>query len=84
MEVPDYYTGFTQVEVEQILAVQKGELKKALASYSESGTSVTKRQVAEINAIIKGCQNALRRFAPTTYGRRRRVAFSRVGGCLSR
>lgn len=66
--VPDYYTGFTQAEVEAILAVQKGELKKALQAYSENGTSVTKRALDAVNLIIAGCQAALRKFDPATYG----------------
>ncbi|WP_038168531.1 hypothetical protein [Verrucomicrobium sp. BvORR106] len=69
--VPDYYTGFTQVEVERILAVQKKELEKALQAYSENGTSVTKRALDAVNLIIAGCQKALKKFDPETYGARR-------------
>ena len=68
--VPDYYTGFTQAEVEAILAVQKGELRKALQAYTENGTSVTKRALDAVNLIIAGCQKALKKFAPETFGDR--------------
>lgn len=66
--VPDYYTGFTQPEVEATLAAQKLELKKALQAYNENGTSVTKRALDDVNLIIAGCQKALRKFDPVTYG----------------
>lgn len=77
-EVADYYTGFTQAEVEAILAVQKVELTKALQAYSESNTSVTKRALDDVNAIIAACQAALRRFDPVTYGKRK-SPFVRTG-----
>jgi hypothetical protein len=69
--VPDYYTGFTQAQVEGIFAIQKAELSKAIAAYNENGTSVTKRRLDEVNLIIAGCQAALKRFDPVTYGSRR-------------
>jgi hypothetical protein len=84
-EIPDYYTGFTQAEVEGILATQKAELTKALAAMSEGGTSITRRLVTEINLIIKGCQAALRRFDPETYApTRRRVFTVKAYGCMER
>ena len=71
MAAPDYSIGFTREEVEEILAAQKAELKRTLAAWSESGSSVTKRRIDEIHAIIAACQAALRKLAPEVYGRRR-------------
>ena len=65
----DYSVGFTVPEVEEILAAQKAELKKTLAAYANDGSSVTKRRVDEIHAVIAACQRALQKLAPTTYGR---------------
>lgn len=81
--VPDYYTGFTQAEVEAIFAAKKKELTKALAAYSENGTSVTKQRLDEVNLVISGCQAALKKFDPETYGARRvRSGYVRVLGTL--
>ena len=79
---PDYSIGFTRAEVEEILAAQKAELKRTLAAWSESGSSITKRRVDEIHAIIAACQNALRKLAPEIYGRAVRVGTSVVIGHL--
>lgn len=68
MTTVDYSIGFTQVEVEEILAAQKAELKKTLAAYANDGSSVTKRRIDEIHSIIAACQKALRKLAPETYG----------------
>ena len=76
--VPDFYTGFTQVEVEEMLATYKAELKNVLASYSTTGDSVTKIRRDELFDLIKGCQRALKRFDPDTYGRSYRAVISRV------
>ena len=67
---PDYSIGFTREEVEEILAAQKEELKRTLAAWSESGSTVTKRQ------------RALRRLAPEIYGRPVRVSTSEIVGHL--
>lgn len=48
----DYSIGFTEEEVLEILSVQKAELKKTLQSFSDSGSSATKRRLDEINSII--------------------------------
>ena len=79
---PDYSIGFTRAEVEEILAAQKAELKRTLAAWSESGSSVQKRRVDEIHAIIAACQVALRNLAPEIYGRPVRVGTSGVSGYL--
>ena len=79
---PDYSIGFTQAEVEEILATQKAELKRTLAAWSESGSSVSKRRIDEIHAIIGACQAALRKLAPETYGGPIRVGTSEVIGHL--
>ena len=65
----DYSVGFTVVEVEEILAAQKAELKKTLAAYANDGSSVTKRRIDEIHEIIAACQKALQKLAPETYGK---------------
>ncbi len=82
MALPDYSIGFTREEVEEILAAQKAELKRTLAAWSESGSSVTKRRVDEIHAIIAACQAALRKLAPDAYGRTAHVITSEVSGYL--
>ena len=82
MVLPDYSIGFTREEVEEILAAQKAELKRTLAAWSESGSSITKRRIDEIHAIIAACQTALRKLAPEIYGRTVRVATSEVFGFL--
>lgn len=74
----DYSIGFTVTEVEEILAAQKAELKKVLQAHSDSGTSVTKRRVDEIHAIIAGCQSALQKLDPITYPPRGRNAMQSV------
>lgn len=78
----DYSIGFTREEVEEILTTQKAELKRTLAAWSESGSSVTKRRTDEIHAIIGACQSALRKLAPDVYGRPVRVGTSQVSGHL--
>ena len=82
MAAPDYTIGFTREEVEEILAVQKAELKRTLAAWSESGSAVTKHRIDEIHAIIAACQSALRKLAPEVYGRPVRVGTSVVIGHL--
>lgn len=82
MSLPDYSIGFTREEVEEILAAQKAELKRTLAAWSESGSSVSKRRVDEIHAIIEACQRALRKIAPDVYGKPSRIATTEVAGYL--
>ena len=84
MAAPDYTIGFTREEVEEILATQKAELKRTLAAWSESGSTVTKRRIDEIHAIIEACQIALKKLAPEIYGRPKRVDVSEVFGFLPR
>lgn len=69
----DYSIGFTEDEVLEILSVQKAELKKTLQSFSDSGSSATKRRLDEINSIISSCQLALRKMNPQKYGRSNRI-----------
>ncbi|EDY21055.1 hypothetical protein CfE428DRAFT_1348 [Chthoniobacter flavus Ellin428] len=82
MAAPDYSIGFTREEVEEILAAQKAELKRALAAWQESGSTITKRRIDEIHAIIEACQIALKKLAPEVYGKRARVDTSAVFGFL--
>ena len=72
----DYSIGFTRDEVVEILDVHKAELKKTLASWSDSGSSVTKRRIDEIHLVIAACQDALRKLAPEEFGTARRIAIS--------
>lgn len=78
MAVPDYSIGFSRAEVEEILSIHKAELTKTLASWTDSGSAVTKRRLDEIHLVIAACQDALRKLAPETYGRPTRVAQSEV------
>ncbi|TCO88777.1 hypothetical protein EV701_116149 [Chthoniobacter flavus] len=82
MAAPDYSIGFTREEVEEILAAQKAELKRTLAAWQESGSTITKRRIDEIHAIIEACQIALKKLAPEVYGKRARVDTSAVFGFL--
>ncbi len=63
----DYSIGFTAAEVEEILAIQKAELKKTLSAYADNGSSVTKRRINEIHAVIAACQRALQKLDPAKY-----------------
>ncbi len=72
--IVDYSVGFTVSEIEEILSIQKAELKKTQAAYASDGSSVSKRRLDEIHAIIRACQDALVKLAPETYTRPRRTA----------
>lgn len=76
----DYSIGFTEEEVLEILAIQKEELKKTLQSFSDSGSSATKRRLDEINSIILSCQQALQKMNPQKYGKLKRVYHSDLSG----
>lgn len=78
--VTDYSIGFTEEEVLEILSVQKAELKKTLQSFSDSGSSATKRRLDEINSIISSCQLALRKLNPQKYGGTNRIHSSDLSG----
>ncbi len=78
MAQPDYSIGFTAAEVEEILAVQKAELKKTLAAYANDGSTVTKRRIDEIHTIIGACQRALQKLDPLKYPPLVRVGVSSV------
>jgi hypothetical protein len=84
MATIDYSIGFTQAEVEEILTTQKAELKKTLAAYADNGSSVTKRRIVEIHAVIAACQKALQKMDPNTYGRKRKTLQSGFVGTLQR
>jgi hypothetical protein len=55
------------------------ESEKAMASFSESGTSVTYRKPSEIKADIEWCQSALQKLNPFKYGKSRRTCQSSAG-----
>jgi hypothetical protein len=80
----DYSVGFTVAEVEEILAVQKVELKKTLAAYANDGSSVTKRRIDEIHTIIAACQKALQKLAPATYGKPLKTSVTGFVGYLQK
>ncbi|MFO8026469.1 MAG: hypothetical protein R6U56_02255 [Opitutales bacterium] len=84
MATIDYSIGFTQAEVEEILTAQKAELKKTLAAYANDGSSVTKRRIDEIHEVIAGCQKALQKLAPETYGKAVKTTRSGFVGELER
>ena len=74
----NYAVGFSTSEVEEILSIQKAELKKTLAAYADNGSSVSKRRIDEIHAIIAACQRALQKLDPAKYPPPIRVAVSHV------
>ncbi len=76
----DYTIGFTDTEILEILKVQKAELKKTLQSFSDSGSSATKRRLDEINSIISDCQRALQKLNPKKYGSPNRIQYSDMSG----
>ncbi|MBC2592800.1 hypothetical protein H5P28_00855 [Ruficoccus amylovorans] len=78
----DYSIGFTAAEVEEILAIQKSELKKTLSAYADNGSSVTKRRIDEIHAVIAACQRALQKLDPAKYPPTVRVGASYVDSDL--
>ena len=78
----DCSIGLSTADVEQILAVHKAELKKTLASWPDSGSSATRRQVADIHEVIAACQEALRKLDPVKHGAARHVLESSVTGTL--
>jgi len=78
MAAIDYSIGFTRKEVEKIFAIHKVELEKTLASWTDSGSAVTKRRLDEIHVVIAACQDALRKFDPETYEPGRRIGQSTV------
>ena len=81
----DYSIGFTIPEIEEILSTQKAELKKTQAAYANDGSSVSKRRLDEIHAIIRACQDALVKLAPDTYSKPKRTAIqSAVVGHLAK
>ena len=78
----DYSIGFTAAEVEEILAIQKAELKKTLSAYADNGSSVTKRRIDEIHTVIAACQRALQKLDPAKYPPTVRVGGSYVDSKL--
>jgi len=76
--LPDYSIGFTQEEVEEIMATQKKELAKVLVSFSDNGTQAVRRKLADINNIIAACQKALVKMDPDQYGERHNTLVAKV------
>lgn len=83
--VIDYSIGFTTAEVEAILAVQKDELLKTQSAYASDGSSVNKRRMEEIHAIIRACQDALVKLDPDNYAPvRRRAIQAGINGYMEK
>ncbi len=74
----DYSIGFTVPEIEEILTAQKAELKKTQVAYANDGSSVSKRRLDEIHAIIRACQDALVKLEPDSYSQPKRTAMQSV------
>ncbi|NDD52885.1 hypothetical protein EBZ39_03225 [bacterium] len=70
-----FVVGFTQEEVEDILAKAKTFLLegKTLMSWGESGSSASKEFAMPVREVLDECQHALRILDPGTYGRQRSV-----------
>jgi hypothetical protein len=66
------------------LTAQKAELKKTLAACANDGSSVTKRRVDEIHAVISACQRVLQKLAPETYGKPLKTSVSGFVGHLEK
>jgi len=66
--VPDYSIGWTQVELEELLSILKEELKRTIASYSESGTQVIAQKTEDIHIKMQAVIKALQKKDPDTYG----------------
>lgn len=64
----DFTTGFTQPEVEAILAENKKLLSRLTTQFTESGSSMTYRRLADVKEVIAAAQAALRVMDPATYG----------------
>lgn len=64
----DLSTGFTQIEIEALLATQKALLLKIISSLSESGSQLNYRSMRDCKEVIRACQEQLRIMAPATYG----------------
>ena len=76
--VADYSIGFTQKEVEAIMAAQKKELAKVLVSFSDNGTQAVRRKLDDINQIIAACQKALVKMDPERYGKKHNTMVAKV------
>lgn len=84
MAVEPDYSVFTQVELEEILDSLKTELKRTIASYSESGTQVISQRTDDIHKKIAACIRALRKKDPDTYGTDNKTAVSVVPSTFDR
>jgi len=75
-----FIVGFTVAEVLRIQAKAKEMLMegKTLMEWIDSGSTATKQFTMPVKEVLEECAFALRTLDPETYGRRRRVAQSRV------
>ena len=80
----DYSIGFTQAEVEEILAVQKAELKKTLAAYANDGSTVTSGASTRSMPSSRPVRRPFRKLDPETYGRPVRAVRTGMGGYLDK
>jgi hypothetical protein len=75
-----FITGFSVAEVLQIQSKAKELLLegKTVMAWGDSGSTVTKQFPMPVKEVLEECAYALRVLDPATYGRRRRVAQSKV------
>ncbi len=64
----DLTVGWTQQEIEELLAAQKKAYKKTLIQFSDNGSTATYRRLEDIEKVIKNCQQALQKLDPDNYG----------------
>ena len=75
----DLTIGWTKEEIESLLESQKKAYKKTLVQFSDNGSTATYRKLADIEKVIKNCQDALQKLDPDTYGaKNQRVKGSQV------
>ena len=64
----DLTIGWSQAEIESLLESQKKAYKKTLVQFSDNGSTATYRKLADIEKVIRNCQDALQKLDPATYG----------------
>lgn len=76
-----FVVGFTIEEIRAIQAKAKQLLLegKTIMSWNDSGSSVTKEFALPIERVLEECAHALQVLDPATFGKKRRVAISKVG-----
>lgn len=62
----DFTIGFDLVELEELFAANKAELKNMLQSSTHDGSSYTRRQMDDVRKNMAGIQQALQKLDPET------------------